>query len=329
MRISYHTVSSNLTTSNGYGYAGSHIRRSLTKLGHQMDFKDFEAPIQLNFVQPTKYRLVKDQYQIGYTPWESSELPDGWLKGFKAVDELWTTSQQCAEWYRECGVTGHIRVYHHGIEPIWKPRKRSSTNRLKFLHVGEPSPRKGGQLVMDAFNAAFGKNPAYQLTIKSTEHSSIRIYENSHVRPRSIIGTPTDWPNVSLITDEMSLDNLVSLYRSHHVLVYPSWGEGFGFIPLQGLATGMPTICTEAWAPYKEFLGEMALESKAVDSPWPMIHPGKMFEPDFDHLVHLMRTAAENRDRLFEDFYEAAPAVHEAFNWTKLTEQAFRHLENL
>lgn len=329
MKISYHTVSSNLTTNNGYGYAGSHIEKALKELGHSMTYQDAEAPVQLNFVQPTNYDLRSGQYQIGYTPWESSGLPQGWLEGFKSVDEIWTTSEQCARWFRGCGVTGHIRVYHHGVDEIWKPRKRSSSTRLKFLHVGEPSPRKGGQLVVDAFVAAFGDSPDYQLTLKATEHNTTRIYEKSRIWPRSIIGSPEDCPNIKIITQDLSLNQLVSLYHSNHVLVYPSWGEGFGFIPLQGLATGMPTICTEAWAPYSNFLGDLALDSKESDSPWPMIHPGKMFEPDFDHLVHLMRTAAENRDMLFSDFYDAAPAVHEAFNWTKLTEQAFKHLETL
>jgi len=59
----------------------------------------------------------------------------------------------------------------------------------------------------------------------------------------------------------MSVENLVNLYHTHHCLVYPTWGEGFGFIPLQGLASGMPTITTYPWANYEKYIGPLKLKS--------------------------------------------------------------------
>ena len=47
--------------------------------------------------------------------------------------------------------------------------------------------------------------------------------------------------------------------------MYPTWGEGFGFIPLQGLASGMPVISTYDWSHYVDYMGPLKLKSKLTD----------------------------------------------------------------
>lgn len=331
MRISFYTVKSNLKTDNGYGYAGNSVRNSLQNLGHEVSFHDESADFQMNFCQPTLYSNFANQYSIGYTPWESSSLPKGWLKGFDSVDEVWTTSQKCKEWYEAAGVTKPLYVYEHGIEDVWEPKQRKSKDVVKFLHLGEPAPRKGGQIAFEAFKKAFGAQDDVHLTIKAHGHSTIRAYASTFHRggPRSILGLPHEvYKNVTLVDDTLSLEELVGLYHSHHALVYPSWGEGFGLIPLQALATGMPTICTGSWAPYERFLGDLSLNSREVSSKWPDIHPGMMSEPDVDHLVELYRYTYNNYESLSKKFFDNAETVHSEYNWDRLTESAFRHLEN-
>jgi glycosyltransferase involved in cell wall biosynthesis len=332
MKISFYTVNSNLRTDNGYGYAGHNIRNSLTNIGHSMTFNDETAPIQLDFCQPNLYKFYKNQYRIGYTPWESSSLPEEWIPGLDSIDELWTTSEKCAEWYNDAGVKKPIHIYKHGIEPLWTPKLRKRDGVLKFLHIGEPAPRKGGQMALEAFQAAFGGNTDVHLTIKGQHHTTVRAYA-SHIHrggPRSILGLPSDvYRNVTIITDNLSTDELVELYHNHDVLVYPSWGEGFGLIPLQALATGMPTICTEEWAPYKKYLGPLALQSKEQESPWQVMHPGKMYKPDINHLIDLYRYISGRYNALAESFYQSSFDVHKEYNWDTLTENAFRHLGDI
>lgn len=331
MRVSFYTVRNNLKVDNGYGYAGHNIRTSLERLGHSVEFHDENADVQIDFCQPTLYSHFPSQYKIGYTPWESSALPEGWKEGFSSVDEVWTTSQKCKEWYENAGISRPIHVFEHGIEQIWSKKHRKSKKRVKFLHVGEPAPRKGGQMALEAFTRAFGGQDDVHLTIKSNGFNSTRIYASTVNRggPRSIIGLPHQvYKNVTVIEDSLDLDELVELYHSHHALVYPSWGEGFGLIPLQGLATGMPTICTGAWAPYERFLGKLNLNSRIADSKWSDIHPGKMYEPNMDHLVELYRYIYENYEELSQSFYDNSDRVHSEYNWDTLTENAFKHLEN-
>jgi glycosyltransferase involved in cell wall biosynthesis len=332
MHISYYTIRAGLNPAVGFGYAGQNIVRTLQELGHKVDFADPKAQFQLNFTQPHHYKLHRDQYQIGYTPWESDRIRDEWRERMNLCDEIWATSDWTADVYRNNGITRPITVYPHGIESIWAPYKREikSDGVIKFLHIGEPSPRKDGQLVVETFLKLFKNNPKYQLTIKAHGTHTLRLYNDrgEFVTPEKIAD------NIKIITEEYTLENLVNLYHRHHVLVYPSWGEGFGFIPLQGLATGMPVITTYDWAHYKEFTGPLKLKSrltnaetegvpKAVGDP----HLGSFYKPDADHLLEQMYFAVDNFKALSSYYYTQSTEIHKKYNWIELTKNAFSHLE--
>ena len=144
------------------------------------------------------------------------------------------------------------------------------------------------------FIKLFGNNPKYHLTIKAHNESTLRIYDKY-----GRFVSPTDaYSNISIITEEYDIDNLVSLYHRHHCLVYPTWGEGFGFIPVQALASGMPVITTYPWAEYKEFIGPLKLKSTLTDETLPKAvgdsHLGQMFKPDEIDLASKMLDATEN-----------------------------------
>lgn len=331
MKVSFYTVKRDIRQDNGFGYAGSNIRKSLENLGHDVSFFDDTADFQLNFCHPVYYPESNSQYQIGYSPWESTVLPEGWLEGFNSSNEVWTTSPKCKEWFENAGVKKPVHVFEHGVDPVWTPKHRKPQSKIRFLHIGEPAPRKGGQLALEAFRSAFGAREDVHLTIKANGHNTTRAYVPGQIRrggPRNILGLPHQvYKNVTLIEDSLSEDELVGLYHSHDVLVYPSWGEGFGLIPLQGLATGMPTICTGAWAPYERFLGNLSLDSHESDSRWPDIHPGKMYEPDFHHLIDLYRYTYDNFEALSRIHFDNAEDVHSEYNWDELTKKAFSHLE--
>jgi hypothetical protein len=324
MNISFSTVIANLKSKNGYGYAGENIVQSLNNLGHFVPFQDPKSKVQFNFSQPSHFKLHKNQYQISYTPWESTIIPEEWKYYMDACDEIWTTSDWCANVFEDNGYKVD-KVYPHGINPIWKPYKRPDDEVIKFLHVGEPAPRKAGQMVVDAFISLFGNNPQYSLTIKADQINTTRVFNN--FIDKNITGTPEKlYSNINLITDVLTNEQLVELYHSHDVLIYPSYGEGFGFIPFQALATGMPTICTNGWAHYDKYLGPLKLKSKIIDSPWPFPHKGKVFEPNRKHLLELMRDVSINFKAYSNYYFAQSTKIHKDYNWDQLTENAFEDI---
>ena len=321
MDISFFTPRVNFTMSTGYGYASYHITNSLKELGHNTPYADHRAPVQINFAQPFQHKMHRNQYQISYTPWESTVIPHSWFEIANQCDEIWTTSDWNAEIFEKGGLKAPVKVYPHGVTPNWIPKRREDDGVIKFLHVGEPAPRKAGQLALEAFIQLYGNNPKYHLTIKAYRVNTTRIYNN--YIDRNIIGLPQDkYSNITVITDDIPEEELVKLYHDHDVLLYPSYGEGFGFIPLQALATGMPVICTSAWAHYKKFLGPLALKSKMIDSPWHN-HTGQVCEPDYKHMVELMQDVSENFNAYSGYYFAQSTKVHEEYNWIQLTKNAF------
>jgi glycosyltransferase involved in cell wall biosynthesis len=323
MKISYYTVSSNLDRTRGYGNAGFQVVTSLQQLGHEVPFDDSEAPVQICFCQPQDYKFNPGQYKIGYTPWESTELPDGWLEAFNACDEVWATSDWTAEVYRNAGVTVPVKTYEHGLDPRWEPRKRVSNGKINFLHVGEPALRKGGQMAIDAFRAVFGDRDDVHLTVKAYYSHYLQVWKNGKVvNPEKV------YNNVTILTENMHFSELQELYYSHDVLIYPSYGEGFGFIPLQALGTGMPVVCTDAWAPYDKYLGPLKVRGRWDRSIW-SLHPGDVYYPDYDELKQSLAFAAHDFDFMSGYYYAQARDVHKAYNWLELTEKAFAPLVSM
>jgi glycosyltransferase involved in cell wall biosynthesis len=233
------------------------------------------------------------------------------------ADEIWTTSPWCKRMFEKNGVE-NVKVYMHGVDAVsdegWqRKRRRLDDDRpVRFLHIGEPAPRKGGQLVYETFMELFGDNATGPtLTIKAHGYNTVR-------------GKHSD--NVRLIAAEMETFQLIDLVRRHDVLVYPSYGEGFGLIPLQALVTGMPVICTGVWAPYKKhLLPDLTLPSKLIPSPWPEMHPGNVFEPDRDALRAAMLLMADPDEfqRASVNAYANSFDVEADFDWLALTKKAF------
>ncbi len=172
-------------------------------------------------------------------------------------------------------------VYEHGVSSDWTVKERKAEDTFKFLHVGGEAARKGLRDAMKALRLAFPNNEPVELTAKIMSKGWNMGKMN----------------RVTYVNEVYSLPRLIDLFHSHHVYVYPSWGEGFGLTPLQALATGMPTITLPAWTPYSDYLDDrLTVDSHITKSPWPVLHPGNMLKPEMDSLIDGMRDVYQNYD---------------------------------
>lgn len=293
---------------------------SLQALGHTVPFDDASAPVQISFSNPLNYKFHEGQYKIGYTPWESTTVPAPWLPKMNECDEVWATSPWVAEVYRKAGVKPPIYVFEHGIDPHWQPVSREPDGVVRFLHVGEPALRKGGQMALDAFREAFGDRTDVHLTLKGYYQHYLRGWsEKGYGNAEGM------FENVTVMPKEIKGQALIDLYGAHDVMVYPSYGEGFGFIPLQALAMGMPTICTDGWCSYSKFLGPLKLTGRWDRSIW-SIHPGNVYYPDYPALVKLYEEAAAGIDYYKKIYSAQVPDVQNEYDWLTRTENAIEHV---
>jgi glycosyltransferase involved in cell wall biosynthesis len=299
----------------GYGYAAVMLIKGLQEHGVKVDYDNRETKCHISFIQPEFYSGNLDQYRVGYTPWESSVVPDSWRETMPQMQEIWTPSQYCVDIFEENNLNKIIRKVPHGIDPeLWNIENRYLTDKFIFFHVGGPTARKGGQRVVDAFLDLFDGNDDVMLILKSNEDTECRFYENG-VDFKSAAAHP----QIISINYQVSVEDLVRLYNRSHCLVYPTNGEGFGLIPFQGIATGLPTIVTNATACADFAELSVPLDSKPAKGVG--VHLGDWVEPDADDLRDKMRYVYDNYNEVKEKTLESARIIHNTQTWHHVAAQ--------
>lgn len=303
-------------TNMGYGYAAVELIKSWQRMGIPVWTSDREAPVAFNFGQPHFYERVEGALNIGYTPWESTGVPRSWIQYMNKMDEIWTTCNANAEWYRNSGVRVPVRVLPHGINrehyPL-KRRTRSDDGVVNLLHIGEPTPRKGGRLVYEAFAELFANDPRASLTIKGT--------------PRTFEVDP-DIQNITVISERLNQEDMRDLYLNHDAMIYPTNGEGFGLIPFQAAATGMPTAVTNWSGPmdYMSLCYPIKVEKliKADYAP----HEGMWAKPCEVSLRLWMQGFVESPNYFFSNAYRKAHRMHEKWSWDQIGKLAVEYISS-
>lgn len=310
MKVSFNQPYKQVKNNNGYGYAAQMCKESLARLGHDVGWMDPTADVELNFIQPDNWCWSGVDYRIAYLPWESTKPKDGWVKQLNSVDEVWTPSPWCAEMFEEWGVTKPIKIYQHGVEPLWSPVRRFPTGRFDILHHGAEAARKGGNDAIHAFMDTLWNDTA-------TLHLKMILQQFNIINSE----------HICVYKEKSTIEDLVRLYQRMDLFFYPSYGEGFGLTPLQAMATGMPVLITAGWAPYKHLLSSTSLiDWKYVDSPWPEIHPGQVMKPDMDDAMDRLRYHFDNRQFELDRSWDLQEQVRAEYDWTSLTRAAFAHL---
>lgn len=307
----------------GYAYGYTRICQHFSKFTYRNKKLNVvqnrpESQIQMFYMEPEWYNLntmqnmrsphfkkfYDHQYKIYGTHLEATKVWSHWIDSMNKVDEIWVGNPFAAEAVINSGVKTPVHVFEHGIDDMWKPKKRGQGEKIRFLHVDSGSPRKRADLVEQAFIMLFGNNKDVELTLKYHTHES-----------QSNAGVSRLFSNINKIFKTLSQEEMVDLFYSHDILVYPSEGEGFGFIPLQALATGMPTISTGRWCSYEKYIGDNIIKSTIGPTTYTGYLEGEVILADFDSLVELMLNAYNNISSQADYYYAQAPKVYKEYNW--------------
>lgn len=306
-------ISGELWASQGYLNAAVRTISSLQQKNIAVFFNNKDIPFHINFCQPYYYQLNND-YNIGYTPWESTKIPAGWLYNMNLCNEIWTTSNFVKDVYIKNGVTKDIYVVPHGISEDFFPEERELRDKFNFLHVGGDSKRKNAQLVVDAFLELFEGNNEYQLVLKYNNYCHAEVYLNEKLVPA------INHPQIIGIPDVFTTDQLIQLYHKCHCMVYPTSGEGFGMIPFEAMATGMPTIVTNLTGcsdfanygiPLDAEYGEASYHNFMYTTD-----TGDWAIPDFQNLLDHMKNVTSEYELFKKEAYKSAKTIHDRHSWS-------------
>lgn len=253
--------------------------------------------------------LVGFGRRVGICMFESTKIPTGWDVHMNHCDAIVTPCHFCKEIFVEAGVTTPIHVVPLGINAIYRPAERNPERPLTFLAFIDRGLRKGGIEAQRAFQAAFGDDMNYRLILKGRK-SKINA---------SILN-----PNVELIQEDYSEEQLYQLYLRADVMIAATKGEGFGLLPRQFAATGGIALATN-WAGTADDLDQwgVPLDYKLVKADWShhgrlaQMDLGQWAEVDFDGLVAQLRHVADHRETYARRAMVQAPGVQQLYSWEK------------
>ncbi|MCA8964825.1 MAG: glycosyltransferase family 4 protein, partial [Planctomycetes bacterium] len=224
-----------------------------------------------------------------------------------------------------------IRLVPHGVDAAMRetapPDRRIldfKGDRAAVLFCGGLIWRKGIDAFLGAALAAYAQRRDFVLVIKSVGHD--QHYGRFHLRElvEKCRRTPGA-PPVLLLTEEMSRNQLASVYTACDVLLHPYRGEGFGLPVLEARACGLPVLVTAGGGADGLLIGPGATAIPAtrrpVDLPAPHVSMPWVLEPSVPDAARLLGDLLDDLPARRAAAKGFAGAVRSAFAWDAAAEQ--------
>ena len=291
--------------------------------------------VWIHHTVPLNYRVFDpvDQpaYQVGRSMFEFSRIPQSWVAKMERVQEVWVPTRFVSHSFRVSGVPANkIVIVPEAVDtafldpevhdPLTLPHEMSrkkwshycnregNVGAYKFFSNFKWEPRKGWEILMEAYWRAFRHPPAddrpVSLYILSYLYMAPNIYDPAEVARRILswakaahnVSSLAELPHFCVISDNLSGWDVARLYRSVNAFVLPTRGEGWGLPIIEAMAMGLPAIAT-AWGGQVDFMlanNSFLIRVDAVEEPPEDIvygyEPGmKWATPSTAHTAQLMK----------------------------------------
>lgn len=203
-----------------------------------------------------------------------------------------------------------IRVVHLGIDPMFAPPS-SPDGRLAararwgfdgrgvLLHVGNNWFYKNLEGVIRALAVLKEKSGEDCPTL-------VKVGKGLTIEQRKLareLGVEGHIRELGVLNNEA----LQAVYHAADVLVFPSWWEGFGWPPLEAMASGTPVVCSDRGS-----LGEVAGDAALI------VNPEKP-EEIADSIIRALHDEALRQSLITKGLERA-----KQFTWERAAEQTFQ-----
>lgn len=232
--------------------------------------------------------------------WEESGFPLEWADHFNmALQGMTVMSSHVQKIMQDHGVAIPMAVSSIGTDHWQKitsdHRLVVSGKKFRFLHVSSCFPRKGADVMLQAYGRAFSASDDVTLIIKTfpNPHNAI------HQWLAEARGGKSDFPDVQIIEEDFTDGQLKALYEQCHALVAPSRAEGFGLPMAEAMLSGLSVITT-GWSGQTDFCTPENSWLIDYDFQRAQSHFGIFAsvwaEPKVDHLAQIMREVHQAPD---------------------------------
>ncbi len=198
-------------------------------------------------------------------------------------------------------------------------------DKFLFLNVGAMTLNKGIEKLVRGFSAVVRKHPQVMLLLKDQSNlygirgdSSVKQVQDLYpdAIDAEVLGS------MGLISANLTLAELRTLYSACDAYVAPYRAEGFNLPPLEAAACGVPIIVTDG-GPTDDYC-HRSFALKVSSTKRSDENLGNYLEPDLDSLIHCMETLLENRAKDL-DWSQAAAWIGENFSWASIVRRLAPH----
>lgn len=246
-------------------------------------------PYPVFLVQPPNFRPESKVIdRVWFIVWESTRLDPRWVKNIDQSCAVITASDWNANCFSACGVEAPI--YRVPLFTLPGYEYHPQIEKPKFVygcsgHLNGQAGRKNIGAAVVAFEKAFPRTQDVELRIKVGEYDHVEMPDD-----RRIVVTK----------GHKSTEEMQRWYAGLDVFIHPSRSEGWGFQPLQAMATGRPVIACKYGGVAEYFDGNVGLELTYSYRPAQDMYQdhGHWAEPDVDSLVQNMLYAYSHRDEM-------------------------------
>lgn len=307
----------------GYGRMGFAIIDALERNGAEIRLvNDYAAKIPdpapnvLFMCPPQRPAGWYDGQRVSIlTMWESSELAFEHLTTVPVFDQVFVPSKQNLELFG--AVNDNTHLISLGCDyGVWNPTPRKPQRPFTVFTGGKGAHRKG-----------------FDITLKVFRRFSDRVQAQGHPAPRLIIRGAANlskrYEDVHVMDDYISDEEEATLFEEAHVYMGLSRGEGWGMIPHQTIAQGIPTILTDAH-------GHAEFSHYGIGVPWHETtsltdvvgRSGYWWEADEDAAYEALCNVYDNYEIECRKAMLNAEMIREDLTWDKTAKQILSHMSN-
>lgn len=288
---------------------------------------------------PHMFQPIRNAYNIGFTMFETTKIPEEWLPKLEQMDEIWVPSQFNKIIFSKSGLSKPIFVVPFPVDiNLYTPGQKTNTT-FRFLSIFQWTERKNWKSLLRAYFSEFAYSENTDLYLKVYASSDFEYEKQAIQNEIELIKLEVNnlnRPNLTLDFSIKTEQELAKIHQNSDVFVLPSRGEAIGLPYLESMACGNPCIAT-AWGGQTEFIDDSNgyLVDYELEPVGNMPHI-KEYRRDqnwasvkIDDLKKQMRKAFSQRDQISSKRKLARSVVVSKFSCSVVTSAILDHLEKI
>jgi glycosyltransferase involved in cell wall biosynthesis len=180
-------------------------------------------------------------WNVGFFFWETDRIPETWIAGISAVDEIWVGSTFVADSFKQI-TSKPVRIVGLPVEPSGTTRSRRSGDSVFTVSyvadLGSGAERKNPVAAVRAFRRAFGDDPSETRLVMKLGN----LDRNPGIRAQ--LGAAAEGMPVEIVEGYVSRERVRALIEDSDVYLSLHRSEGLGLTLLEAMEMGVPVVAT-------------------------------------------------------------------------------------